>query len=140
MPDKRYSKLEEEIIQILDKFEDERPHRPRPNLRLVKQPTPRKRWDPFALLRKYPFAYILLSFAFALAALSLRDTSATLAAALAIVATLVFFAPLALARRSPTGSASIDGKQWRGRDIVFTSSDGASPLDRARRWMERYRR
>lgn len=144
MPDKRYTKVEEEIIQILDRMDDgptPRPRpRPRPNLRLVKQPAARRRWNAGELLRRSPLLFLIGSLALALLALSLRGTSSTLATALAIGAFLSFFAPLLLARRHSAGSSPIEGKMWRGRDIVVTPPPGESPLERARAWWELRRR
>jgi hypothetical protein len=142
MPDKRYTKVEEEIIQILDRMDDGPAPRPRPNLRLVKPPRQRRGWSlsPRALMRRFPLAFLLVSFALAIAAIALRDTSSTLATVLAIVAAATFFAPILLGRRPAGGASPIQGKMWRGRDIVVTPQSGESPFDRARQWLDRRRR
>jgi lipopolysaccharide export LptBFGC system permease protein LptF len=145
MPDKRYTKVEEEIIQILDKMDDGAPPRVRPNLRLVKTTRPRRRFHLDALnvssiTKRFPLAFMVLAFVLAIFAISFRDSSPTVATILAVLAALSFFAPLFLSRRPASGSSPIEGKMWRGRDMVVTPPPGQSPVDRARRWFERRQR
>lgn len=142
MPDKRYTKVEEEIIQILDRMDDGKLERPHPHLRLVKAPKPRRRLSLGKLARGMPLAFIVGSFVFALLAIYVRDSSSSLATLFAIVAAATFLAPIVIGRGASTsgGPSSIEGKMWRGRDITFSSSSSESPIDRARRWMETRRR
>jgi hypothetical protein len=145
MPDKRYTKVEEEIIQILDKMDDGAPPRARPNLRLVKTTRPSRRFrlsalNAGAISRRFPLAFMVLAFVLAIFAISFRDSSSTVATVLAVLAALSFFAPLLLSRRPASGASPIEGKMWRGRDIVVTPPPGQSPVERARRWFERRQR
>jgi hypothetical protein len=145
MPDKRYTKVEEEIIQILDKMDDGPAPRPRPNLRLVKPTQARRRFNlgsfSFgAISRRFPLAFMVVAFVLAILAISLRDSSSTAATILAVLAGISFFAPILLGRQAASGSSPIEGKTWRGRDMIVTPPPGVSPVDRARRWLERRQR
>ena len=145
MPDKRYTKVEEEIIQILDRMDDSGPPRPRPNLRLVKTTRPRRRVDLGAfsfgaITQRFPLAFMLIAFVLAIFAISFRDTSSTVATVLAVLASLAFFAPILLGRHAGAGASPIEGKTWRGRDMIATPASGDSPVNRARRWLERHQR
>jgi hypothetical protein len=143
MPDKRYSKVEEEIIQILDRLEDERPARParqRGHLKLVKPPRQRKRLDLGRLMPATPLLPLLAAFVLAFLAITFRETS-WLATILAVASILAFLAPIVMRRgMSADGGFPSETKQWRGRDISFSPPSGPSPLDRARRWMGGRRR
>lgn len=140
MPDKRYTKVEEEIIQILDRLESEEPAPSRPHLRVVssrpKRPrrlqTHRPRFD-----SRPAWFWLVLSFALAVAAYFVRDISNTLVLLLAIASICAFFAPLF--SRSPGGmppAGPATTKTWRGKDITFEPQTREGAGDRARRWLD----
>lgn len=111
MPKKRYTRAEEEILQILDKVDREpawRRLRPRRGPRRRPPGPPRPRWA------APDWIWIGVSFGLALVAILARDLSATLATLLAIASILAFFAPIVLQRRAP-GPPPI--QRWRGKDI-----------------------
>jgi hypothetical protein len=146
MPDKKYTRIEEEVMEILDRIEDERPAPPRahPHLRLVSsRPMKRKRriTMPNLRLTSLPIWWSLAAaFALALAALVVRDTSQTLGLILAVISALVFLSPFVF--RRPTGGTSDSGfggpvtKEWRGRDITLGPSPGPSSSERVKRWID----
>jgi hypothetical protein len=112
MSKKRYSKVEEEILEILDRAEQQAPKRrgrpERPKL---------SRRVPTGLLRGVPFGLLWLGgvFGFALAAILVSGWSGTLATLLAIASILVLFSPIVLGFRS--SSQQTGPKEWRGRVI-----------------------
>lgn len=151
MPEKRYTKVEEEVIQILDRLESEKPAPSRPNLRLVepggprKAPKRRRSFKPSLNLAHLstgrPWIWIVGAIGLAFAAVIARDTSQNLAFALALASIVAFFAPIFLTRRG--GSAGSPGgeiKQWRGRDISNAPQDGPSSAERLSRWLQDRRR
>jgi len=157
MPEKRYTKVEEEVIQILDKLESEKPAPSCPNLRLVeggrhvKRKSPRRSLKPSFRLSNLtsgkPWIWIASAIGLAFAAVIVRDTSENLALALALASLIAFFAPIFVNRRKPgadgTGIPDDFGgevKQWRGRDISFDQSSGPSAGDRLSRWFQDRRR
>lgn len=117
MAKKRYTKVEEEIIQILDAKDRE------PAWRRVG----RKRWRPrlphmrFALPRPAKAAsgltWLIVTFGLALAAIMVSGYSHLLAVILAIVCILFFLSPLVLSRRD-TGLHR-PAHEWRGRNMDF---------------------
>lgn len=151
MPDKKYTKVEEEIIQILDRLEDERPAQPRkrPDLRVVSsnprpQARPKRQWSLARLPAWWPVAGAL---GLALAAILVRDSSRTLAVVLSILAIVAFLSPIVLRRggsappstpSSPFGTPGT--KTWRGRDITLGPPAGDAPAERAKRWITYQRR
>jgi hypothetical protein len=143
VPEKRYSKVEEEIIQILDRLEHEEPAGVRPTLRLVpSRPARRARWKPGRSRITRPgtlpsWTWIALAFALALGAYLLQDVSRTLTLLLAIGSMLAFVWPLLARFRGgpPSGPASTT-KTWRGKDITFSPPPGQSSAERARRWLD----
>jgi hypothetical protein len=154
MPDKKYTKVEEEIMEILDRIEDERPASPRgpSHLRLVSS-RPAKTKRRFSLgmpklsLTALPLWWSLaVSFGLAMAALIVRDSSETLALGLAILSALAFLSPFVF--RRPGGGVGNSGgspfggtvtKEWRGRDITLGPTPGPSASDRAKRWLDERR-
>ena len=147
MPDKRYTKVEEEIIQILDRLEKEEPSPTRPNLRLVHS-RPVKQRNRFLGHRK-PSLTVLpawtnlaVAFGLAFAAVLLRETSHLLAVMVAIASVVAFDSPLFLNRAPGRGMSQAPGggppgtKTWRGRDITFGPTGGPTAADRARRWLD----
>jgi hypothetical protein len=150
MTEKRYTKVEEEVIQILDRLEGEKPSPSgRPNLRLVdsprarKQPSRLKSIKPSFNLSRItsgkPWIWIAAAIVLAFVALLVRDTSDNLALALALASVVAFFAPLFVNRRGtsggPTGPSG-EVKTWRGRDISFDPPGGPSPGERVSRWLQ----
>jgi hypothetical protein len=153
MPDnKKYSRVEEEVMEILDRLEDERPapgRRPS-HLRLVssRPAKPRRRFTipklPSLRLSALPLWWTLAaSFGLAMIALFVRDTSQTLGMVLVILAVLLFLSPFVFRRGGssiPGGSGpSIGGsvtKEWRGRDITLGPTPGPSAGERAKRWLD----
>lgn len=154
MPDKRYTKVEEEVIQILDRLESEKPSPSRPNLRLVETGRTEKRrsrqqsFKPsFSLDRLTsgrPWIWIVAAIGLAFVAILVRDTSQNLAFAFAIASIIAFFAPIFTGRRGGGPSGPIgpggDVKQWRGRDVSFDPPSGPSPAERINRWFQDRRR
>jgi hypothetical protein len=146
MPEKRYTKVEEEIIQILDRLEHEEPAPMRPNLRLVSS-RPKQRPRRRISLPRLPsrssrpaWTWLVLSFALALAAYLLRDTAQTVTVLLAIASIIAFSWPLIARLRagSPT-SGPPSTKTWRGKDITFGPPPDESAAKRARRWLDERR-
>jgi hypothetical protein len=154
MPDKRYTKVEEEVIQILDRLESEKPAPSRPNLRLVeggrpaKSKAPRRSFKPSLRLSSLtsgkPWIWIASAIGLAFAALLVRDTSENLALALALASFIAFVAPFFVNRSRPgaggPGSYGGEVKQWRGRDVSFDPPSGPSPGERLNRWFQDRRR
>ncbi|HUG14630.1 MAG TPA: hypothetical protein VMM78_06385 [Thermomicrobiales bacterium] len=139
MPDKRYTKVEEEIIQILDRLESEEPAPSRPHLRVVPSRPRRPRRIQIRRPRldtRPAWFWLALSFGLAAGAYFARDIASTLALLLAIGSICAFFAPL-FSRRH--GGAPLAGptttKMWRGKDISFGPPPRAGAGDRARRWI-----
>ena len=152
MPEKRYTKVEEEVIQILDRMESEKPSPSRPNLRLIdggragKHTGRRRSFKPSLNLSRVtagrPWIWIASALALAFVAILVRDTSENLALALALGSIIAFIAPIFVGRRGGGGAGSGPGgeiKQWRGRDVSFDSPDGPSPADRISRWIQERR-
>ena len=152
MPDKRYTKVEEEVIQILDRLESEKPSRSRP------QPSSDRRWPsrktswtarrsfkPSLNLSRVtagrPWIWLASAFVLAFVAILVRDTSENLALALALGSIIAFIAPIFVGRRGGGAGNGPGGdiKQWRGRDISFDDPDGPSPADRISRWIQERR-
>ncbi|MDI3339745.1 MAG: hypothetical protein QJR03_04360 [Sphaerobacter sp.] len=110
MTKKRYTRAEEEILQILDKVDREPAwRRLRRGLRRRRLPRPR---SPLNLAADW--LWIAVSFGLALVAILVRDWSATLALLLAIASLIAFFSPIALQWRRPSPPAV---QRWRGKDI-----------------------
>ncbi|HMM42768.1 MAG TPA: hypothetical protein PKA95_12775 [Thermomicrobiales bacterium] len=141
MPDKKYTKVEEEIIQILDRMENEPPKTRQPHLRLVhssRSAPRRRRFSMPSLPALSPGITLALVFGFAFVALMTSGL-------IQIVATILSLGcfVLLLARRGRTGGggSSIQGsKTWRGRDISLSPDDGEPIGDRIRDWIRRVRR
>jgi hypothetical protein len=142
MPDKRYTKLEEEVLEILDRLEHEAPAPSRPNLRLVSSQAPKRRRRPsisrpkFQLRTAPPWIWLASAFGLAILAILVRDTTATGALVIAVLSLVCFFAPLFVRRSSSAPWEGPPGtKTWRGRDITLGPS-GDTPVDRTRRWLD----
>ncbi len=153
MPDKRYTKVEEEVLQILDRLESEKPAPSRPNLRLVESGRPQKRhgrkrsFKPSLNLGRFatgrPWIFIAGAIGLAFVAILVRDTSQNLAFAFAMASIVAFFAPIFLGRggRGSAGPIGSSGeiRQWRGRDVSFEPPSGPSPAERLSRWFQKRR-
>lgn len=141
MAKKRYTKLEEEIIQILDAKEHEpawrkfslrrfRPRLPRGRPRLpVSNDRPGK---------ANGLIWLGATFGLALAAIMVSGYSHALALILALVCIIVFLSPIVLSRR--TDPIYRSSRQWRGRDVEFPPPrDGLSGEIKYRLWQMRNR-
>jgi hypothetical protein len=142
MAKKRYTKLEEEIIQILN--EKERGPDWRSRLRLVRRPrlgpraAPRPRTGSFKL-DMAGIGWFAGSFALALLAIIAAGYSHLLAGLLAISCILFFLSPVVFNRR--TGPPRRTAQRWRGRDIELPPSRAGVLGDlRYRLWQYRHRR
>lgn len=117
MAKKRYTKVEEEIIQILDAKDRE------PTWRKVSQ----RRWRPsrprvrFSMPKRLSAAsglvWLIGTFGIALAAIMVSSYSHFLAVVLAIVCILFFLSPMVFRRRD-TGLHR-PAQEWRGRSMDF---------------------
>jgi len=140
MPDKKYTKVEEEIIQILDRMGDD-PAPPRqPNLRLVHSKKPRRSVPTLPRVPRISPTIILAGvFLFAFIALMTSGIVQIVAAALAIICFVAML--LGRGKSSRSGSTPNFGPQtWRGRDITL-SPDHSTPIgDRISGWLRRIRR
>ncbi|HET7038124.1 MAG TPA: hypothetical protein VFI42_20790 [Thermomicrobiaceae bacterium] len=139
MAKRRYTRVEEEIIQILEQKERE-PGWRRARFRLRRPRLPR-----FSLPRfnGHPrlggFSWLLLTFGLALAAVLLAGTSHLLAALLAIASMLVFLSPIVTSRRAG-GLPYTPARRWRGKDIDLPPSrTGLLGEIRYRIWEYRHR-
>lgn len=150
MSDKRYSKVEEEIIQILDQMDREPPPAPPTNLVPFRpRPKPASRrintdrlksmaTNPLARVRRYSAgSWVGVGVVVALLAWQLSRFSGTLATIAMVVSVLAFLA--ALYTRRGGGAVGIPPaasttKRWRGRDIDFDNSRRSSVADRTRNW------
>lgn len=142
MPEKRYTKVEEEILQILDKMEVENDPPPRPPLRIVRRTEHHRTSRRVRSIASRDWIPLALSGALAFAALMFSNQSHTAALILSIASMLAFFSPLVL-RRGGKGSSPPEpygAKLWRGRDISLEPPRSESVSDRARDWFERHRR
>lgn len=131
--DRRYSKIEEEILDILEKVDDSPPPRRGSNVVKFK----RRRRSPVAGLRRAlpdlrnpldgltPLKLLAATIIFAIAAVFAQNISGMLSLVLVLAAVIAFLA-LFIVRSGPRssisgpkGSGSPHVKRWRGRDIVL---------------------
>lgn len=144
--DKRYSRVEREILEILDEMEskDEAP-RPRnvvefrrpPRSRIPSIPKPALP-RPRSLLNITPARLLLATVALAIGAVLVQGFSGTLATILVLLAIASFLA-MFFVRSSPGRSSVSSGprtKRWRGRDIDLGSGGGGRP---ERNWRNLWR-
>ena len=120
MAKKRYSRVEEEVLQILNEA-DREPRWRRLRLWLSRPRRPRST-TPRRTLRIEGVAPFVASFVLALVAIFVAGSSHTLAAALAIASILVFLSPFVLRRGPRAMSPSVH--RWRGRDIELPPRRG----------------
>ncbi len=141
MPDKKYTKVEEEIIQILDRMENDAPKPRQPHLRLVHSTRSTSRQRRLSLPKLpalSPGITLALVFVFAFVALMTSGP-------LQIVATVLSLGCFALlfvrrGRGGASGGSMHGSKTWRGRDITLTPGGGEPIGDRVRDWIRRVRR
>ncbi len=122
MAKKRYTKVEEEIIQILD-AKDREPGWRRATRGRLKPRLPHVRFSvPKRLRAATGLGWLILTFGIALAAILVSGWSHLLAVILAIACILVFLSPMVLSRRN-TGLHR-PAQEWRGRDMTLPSVTG----------------
>lgn len=141
MPDRKYTKVEEEIIQILDRMEDDAPKQGRPHLRLVHsaRTAPARRTPRMPRLPSLsPGLTLGLVFAFAFVALMTSGIVQIVATVLSIGCFVLLF--VRRNRAAPASTPLHGSKTWRGRDIVLSPDNGASLGGRVRDWLSRVRR
>ena len=138
MAKKRYTRVEEEIIQILD-AKDREPAWRRATRRRWRPRLPRIHFSPPSRLGAASgLLWLVATFGIALAAILVSGWSHLLAVTLAIVCILVFLSPMVLSRRD-TGLYH-PSHEWRGRDIRFPpSQEGIVGKIRYRLWEMRRR-
>ncbi len=140
--DDRYSKVEREIIEILDEMGDDDESRPdnivdfrsARSKSSFSMPKPRLRIPGFRQLLT-PGKLLAFALIFALLALFGRNASTLLAGVFAVLSVLCF-ASLLFVRSGPSTS-SIGGtqtKRWRGRDIEFGPSHDQQSTNAISRW------
>lgn len=150
MPDKRYSKVEEEIIQILDQMDNDPPAAPPANLvpfRPRAKPSARRldtrmltqaRSNPIARVKQYSSgSWVGVGIVAALIAWQLSRFSGTLALVAMTLSVIAFL--FALYTRRSAGvvggaPAAPTTKRWRGRDIDFDQTRRTSIAERTRNW------
>lgn len=138
MAKRRYTKVEEEIIQILEE-KDREPgwHQLRSRLPHIERPRVPHRLS-HSRVGGEGLTWLGLTFGIALAAVLVSRASHLLGGLLAIAAIIVFLSPIVLNRRS-RGTLSGAPRRWRGRDIDLPPSGGGLSGDLRRRLWE-YRR
>ena len=138
MAKKRYTKLEEEIIQILD-AKDREPAWRRFSLRRFRPRLPRGRPSlPGRVGKGNGLIWLGATFGLALLAIMAASWSHLLALILALACILLFLSPIVVSRRSDPIYRS--AQQWRGRDIKFPPPrDGITGKIRYRVWQYRNR-
>jgi len=138
MAKKRYTKLEEEIIQILD-AKDREPAWRRLSLRRFRPRMPRGRPSlPGPVGKANGLVWLGATFGLALLAIMAASWSHLLALILALACILLFLSPIVFSRRSDPIYRS--AHQWRGRDIRFPPPrEGIAGEIRYRVWQYRNR-
>jgi Flp pilus assembly protein TadB len=138
MAKKRYTKLEEEIIQILD-AKDREPAWRRASLRRFRPRLPRRRPSlPQRPGKANGLIWLGATFGLALLAIMAANWSHLLALILALACILLFLSPIVFSRRSDP--IYRPAQQWRGRDVEFPPPrDGITGEIRYRMWQYRNR-
>jgi len=133
MAKKRYTKVEEEIIQILD-AKDREPAWRRATRRRWRPRMPRARFSlPERIGAASGLVWLIATFGLALVAIMVSSRSHFLAVILAIVCILVFLSLVVLFRRDT--SLYRPAQEWRGRDMRFPPPrDGVVGKIRYRLW------
>lgn len=153
MTDKRYSKVEEEIIQILNQMDDEA--RPEPPTNLVPfRPRPKpKRFDVSRLrpgtpgilqrVRRYSAgSWVGVGIVAALLAWQTAGLFRPLAIVAMFISLAAFMAALYTRKAGSVSgmpSSSTTTKRWRGRDIDLSEPRSMSSFARDRNWIKRFR-
>lgn len=138
MAKKRYTKVEEEIIQILNEADREPVWR---KLRRPRRRPPRQPRQPDRKSSRFDRTLLPLglSFALALAAVIIGGSSHTLAVVLAIASVLTFLSPIVLRFSPPSRSPA--SYEWRGKVIDLPPRRaGLLGEIRYRLWQFRHRR
>lgn len=154
MTDKRYSKIEEEIIQILDQMEEEprseqpanlvqfRP-RQKPKRQLPKAPQ-LKNVGVLQRVRRYSAgSWVGVGIVAALVAWQLSRFVSFLALIAMVVSICAFMAALYTRQAGSVAgipSSSATTKRWRGQDIDLTPRRSTGSTLRNRKWSDRFRR
>lgn len=154
MTDKRYSKVEEEIIQILDQMEDE-PRKEQPSNLVQFRPRPKpKRELPktpqlqnvgiLQRVRRYSAgSWVGVGIVAALVAWQLSRFVSALAVIAMAVSICAFLAALYTRKTGSVAgipSSSATTKRWRGQDIDLTPRRSTGNSLRSRKWSDRFRR
>ncbi len=116
MAKKRYTRLEKEVLEILNEVD---PEPPKPRIQFLRRRrSPQLPTGPRSTPKSGSLLWFAGTIGLALAAILVRDWSETLALILAIVTILVFFSPIVLGfgNRGPSGP---NVQRWRGKDIEF---------------------
>lgn len=147
--DKRYTKVEEEVIEILDRLEHEAPAPARPNLRLVSsRPAKRRRVGRLpstVRLPRIPGLWVAIAVIVGLFVLTMTNIQLPGGVAMLLIVAIIGFFIWGMlrgggARSNGTGGFGAPGtKTWRGRDITLGPPPGASPADRVAGWFRRSR-
>ncbi len=146
--DERYSRVEREILEILDGMEtNEEATRPakvvdfrrskRKKMSQISLPSP-KPLAPRSFFSVTPARLLIATVGLALAAIFVQDYSGTLAT-IFVLAAIASFLAMFFVRSGPRGSvsSSTQTKRWRGRDIDL----GSPPTSRSRSgWRKPWRR
>ena len=154
MTDKRYSKIEEEIIQILDQMEDEPRNDPPANLvqfrprqkakRELPKPPQLKNVGVLQRVRRYSAgSWVGVGVVAALLAWQLSRFVSILAVIAMGVSICAFLAALYTRKTGSVAgipSASATSKRWRGQDIDLTPRRSTAGSLRNRKWSDRFRR
>jgi hypothetical protein len=116
MAKKRYTRLEKEVLEILNEVD---PEPPKPRFQFLRRRrSPQLPTGPRSTPKSGSLLWFAGTIGLALLAILVKDWSATLALILAIVTILVFFSPIVMGfgNRGPTGP---NVQRWRGKDIEF---------------------
>lgn len=136
-PDKPYSKVEREVLEILDQLEEQQPKERPGNVVDFRTRKRQRRWRLPTLRRPRldiravtPLRMLLLTVVLAVLAFVVRDFSSTLALVLAIGSITAFLSLFFIGRSGPRPGGpprAPQTKRWRGQDIeVGPPSRGSS--------------
>lgn len=116
MAKKRYTRLEKEVLQILNEVD---PEPPKPRFQFLRRKrSPKLPTEPSSRGTGGSWLWFAGSLGLALVAILVKDWSGTLALILAIVSILVFFSPIVMGFGNPRPSGP-NVQRWRGKDIEF---------------------
>ena len=116
MAKKRYTRLEKEVLQILNEVD---PEPPKPRFQFLRRRRSSKLPSGFDTgSRGGSWLWIAGSILLALVAILVKDWSGTLALILASLSIVVFLSPIVLGFGNP-GPSGPNVRRWRGKDIEF---------------------